>query len=107
MAGRRSQTTPWSGPRRTRPNRRLERSARTYAPNLVEVEFSEVRIQDSANPQRLLSLDLRQITSIPSDRPQHLAPRIKIHPSAYKRNDLAYPPLRCEQSTWRHLHCSR
>src|SRR5215218_6905764 len=36
MAGRRSLTTPLSGPRRKRPNRRLERSARTYAPNLVE-----------------------------------------------------------------------
>src|SRR5829696_3370547 len=42
MAGRRSLTTPLSGPRRKRPNRRLERSARTYAPNLVEGVFSEV-----------------------------------------------------------------
>src|SRR5829696_8090086 len=43
MAGRRWPTLRLSGPRRKRPNRRLERSARTYAPNLVEVEFSEVR----------------------------------------------------------------
>jgi hypothetical protein len=48
MAGRRSLTTPLSGPRRKRPNRRLERSTRTYSPKLVEEEFSEVRIQDLA-----------------------------------------------------------
>src|SRR5215211_6987637 len=42
MAGRRSLTTPLSGPRRKRPNRRPERSARTYSPNLVEGGFCEV-----------------------------------------------------------------
>src|ERR671920_1906253 len=48
MAGKRWQTTPLSGPRRKRPNRRLERSARTYSPNLVEGKFSEVCIRDVA-----------------------------------------------------------
>jgi len=39
----------------------------------AEGKFSEVRIHDSAYPQLPVTLDLRQVTSIPSDRPQHLA----------------------------------
>jgi hypothetical protein len=39
----------------------------------LEGKFSEVRIQECAQLQPLLTLDLRQVASIPSDRPQHLA----------------------------------
>jgi hypothetical protein len=39
----------------------------------VEKEvFCEVRIQSRAYPLPLLTLDLHQVASIPSDQPQHL-----------------------------------
>ena len=56
------------------PPSELRRTYRSpYSPECVEEEFSEVRIQDGAYPQPLLTLELRQVASIPLDQPQHLA----------------------------------
>ena len=53
----------------TLPSHSLRRPSRTVS----EGEFSEVRMQDGANPPPLLTLDLRQVASISSDPPRHLA----------------------------------
>jgi hypothetical protein len=53
-------------------------SGSAYSPNLVEGEFSDVRIQDGAYPQSPVILALHHVALIPSDRPQHLALQDKV-----------------------------
>jgi hypothetical protein len=44
-----------------------------YESECLQGAFSEERMQDGTSPQLLGTLDFRQVASIPSDPPQHLA----------------------------------
>jgi hypothetical protein len=48
-----------------------------YESDCLQGTFSKERMQDGASPQPLGTLDLRQVASITSNRPQHLALLIK------------------------------
>src|SRR5215212_5411259 len=65
----------------------------------MEGDISEVRTQDAAYSQPLLTPDLRQGPPKPSDSPQHLVPQNKDTSQRIRTGNFSVPErLRCDEA---------